>query len=290
MKKKALFLLLGVTCCFGNHKIIFLISLARSASTPFLRMMRERGDFIMIHEPGVAAWGLVKSNGNQKYVRRYLPTTYEGVVNLIEEQAQKSNVFVKEMSFAATGYLTPECTLFKNPDIHFVFLIRHPHACYISNYKRIGGINGVLAEVLSYKDLFELCQRIAKHGCNKPLVIRSEMLCEDPLTTAHSFCDAVMIPFIPKSLEWENLFYHLENTTEWYDTSLCRFTEHWNSRAIKTTAFEKLPTYTCDAQGNPTFEEIANPEYRALYKKIYEENMPYYRQLCAVATQSKNTL
>jgi len=280
MNKRFLFLFLGITSCFGNYKTVFLISLARSASTPCLQMMRQRGDFVMINEPGVAAWGLVKSNGNQKYVRQYLPTTYKGVVDLIEEQAKKQNVFVKEMSFAATGYLTSDCSLLRNPDVHFVFLIRNPHPCYLSNYYRIAGINGVLDEVLSYQAVYELYQLIEKYACNKPFIIRSEMLCDDPLNTVRNFCSAVAIPFIPESLQWEDLSPHLGDTSEWYDTQLCRFTQHWNGRAVKTTAFEPLTSYKCDAQGVPTFEEIENAEYRQIYKNLYEKNMPYYVRLC----------
>lgn len=68
----------------SQHKLIISISQPCSLSVPFLRMMRQRGDFLIVHEPGIYAWIL---SINPKFVNenRYLyePKTFSGCSRLL---------------------------------------------------------------------------------------------------------------------------------------------------------------------------------------------------------------
>ena len=264
-----------------EQKIIFLISPPRSLSVAFLRMMDQRGDFAILHEPGIPAFNVIYNPmfASTAYRSNAL-FTFREVHDQIAQTAENSPVFVKEMGFAACEYLPQMSDLLSNPEAYFVFLVRNPHHSLISHYNKYPVLHAFLHKVLSYKELYYLYREIQSRSVNPPMILLTEDLYTDPRKTVQCFCDAVKIPFKEESLYWDDLGDQFSAQNEWKDVKHKDKVQHWHREAIRSTGFG-LPTttYAVDHENRPTFEEIKNLEHRTAYQRIYDENMPYYRLL-----------
>lgn len=284
-----IFMLMGMQNLVASQdkpKTIFCISLPRHRSTAFLRMMQERNDYVVMHEPGWCAYLNTYtpdvSEAREGRLNPAIPQTFEEVKKVINDERKQQNLFIKEMHFAATKYIDQE--MVKNPDIHFVFLIRNPHHVYISFAKHIESNTGsdvfelFKQDILSYRALYQFYNYIKKERPNVPFVLDTDELLLNPKKQIHAFCDYIGISFKEESMEWSNQVDQFCTTKEWEVSPLCSFSEKWNMDAVKSTGFSaKQYVYAVDEQGEPTFEEIENVEHRAFYKALYEENMPYYK-------------
>ena len=113
------------------------------------------------------------------------------------------------MSFAVVDFITKDSELIHDPNVHFVFLIRHPHPTVISFYKRFASIPGTWPDTfrnfIGYEAEYKLFQIVKENAVNKPIILLTEDLCDQPKQTIHSLCKRLEIPYIPHSLEWKNL-------------------------------------------------------------------------------------
>ncbi len=265
----------------AEQKIVFLISPPRSLSVTFLRMMGQRGDFAIFHEPGIAAFNFIYDPifANTTFRSEALHT-FQEVHDLILQTAENRQVFVKEMGFAAHEYLPQMSDVLSKPEAYFVFLIRNPHHSLISHYKKHPEVYDALHKVLSYKELYSIYREIQSKSTNPPLILLTVELYARPRETVQYFCDAVKIPFKEESLHWEDLGDQFSGLDEWKETKYQAMTQHWHKDAIRSTGFGMpMTAYAVDEEKRPTFEEIKNLEHREVYQRIYDENMPYYRLL-----------
>ena len=92
-------------------------------------------------------------------------------------------------------------------------------------------------------------------------------------------CTYAGIPFIEKSLQWKDMSNNFGAEEEWFMTPECYFSSHWHLNALQSTGFHQLTTYAVDTNGEPTFEEIENVEYRNKCKEILATQMPYYKKI-----------
>lgn len=283
-KFSLLMLILTASACSAQHKII-LISAPRSLSVAFLRMMQERGDFQILHEPSQFVFNLKHSTQEvQNWFNSDAPKTYDEVKDLIMTTAQNGNVFVKEMSFAVEEWLTQDIEWISNPDIHFVFLLRDPHHIALSFYKKLEPVfdecKHQWEDLIGYRSLYNVYQAINKYAACKPYIVLTQDLYTNPRQTVEQFCAAVDIPFIAESLQWDNLEHNFD-PQQWHEIKHSDITNHWHSDAIRSTGFGKPTKYAVDNAGKPTFEEIGNEEHRHIVMKAYETNVPHYYLLLA---------
>ena len=260
-------------------KVIYLLSTPRSGAMVFSRMMYVRGDFEIINEPGVQTFYFLHEPGFPSSI-----TSYEEVKNKIAQKIVTcQNIFIKEMGYAAYDYLLQDPAFLQEQNYYIVFLIRNPHHALISNYKKLrrGIVSNVLHDVMSYKKLYELFEKFKKSGINQPSIILSEELVANSHKIVSQFCQRVEIPFKEESLSWQKLDenFSFEHEWNWYHDKATQTANRWFDKAIESTGFtpEYLSNYAVDALGQPTFEEIENLEHRVFYKKISDDNLPFYK-------------
>lgn len=234
------------------HKIVPLWSVPRSVSTGFERMMMERGDFKVIHEPfsyffyakeqAAAAVGM---NVDPDH-----PQDFDDILAMIAREAEKAPVFFKDMCYHA----------FARTDENFLrrfvntFIIRDPALTLVSHYKL--NPDFTLTEA-GYESMFKMYEMAKKISGQEPAIVDGDDLIEHPFTTVKGYCDIVGIPFIPEALSWGAEF-----KPEW------KTWEIWHLDAAKSTGF---------IRDMEPFDFTVNDVPRL--KEMYEQCMPYYQKL-----------
>ncbi len=262
---------------WAGNKIVFLISPPRSLSVAFLRMMESRGDFIIMNEPFISAYTLLKYDYGvvRPWLREDAPRTYEQAKRRVLDTAQKGPVFVKELGTLTTHFIDdPE--LIANPDIYFIFLIRNPHHTVISYYTGNQYITDNFIYHVGYQPCYQMFQAIKDSNPNAPLIILSEDLYNHPQETAEFLCNYLNIPFTQNMLHWQSLDKEFDGHKEWNELKHRGPTQYWHKNAIESNGFKQPTHYEVDRDGNPTFSEVKDEEHRKECQKAYVQNLYFY--------------
>ena len=234
------------------HKLIPLWSIPRSVSTGFERMMMERGDFKVIHEPfsyyfyakaqEAAAVGM---NVDPDH-----PQDFDEILAMILQEAEKAPVFFKDMSYhAIAGADEAFMGRFEN-----TFIIRDPAITLVSHYKL--NPEFTLKEA-GYESQFKMFEMVKQMTGKVPAIADAEDLIEKPFSVVKGYCEIVDIPFMPESLSWGAEF-----KSEW------KTWEVWHLDAAKSTGFIKdMEPFDFTVHDVPRLQEM------------YEQCMPYYEAL-----------
>lgn len=278
---KVTILLLTSFACQANHKIIFLITQPRSLSTVFTRMMEERGDFTTFFEPTRGYFFCLNNTDPvDKYFTQKIVSSYKEIGDRIKEAAQLKDVFIKDTTVNINDFFHDQPHFMADPNVYFVFLIRNPHESSISAYRITPqyAVDPLWKQWLTYKSAVDLFLEMQAVSPNKPFCVVAEELYTDPKTTIEKFCRTVGIVYKPEALIWKNLEKDKEKIAEkrWIRSTNC--------------GFHSPHKYERDEEENPTFNEIENLEHRNALKEIYEESLPYYRQMLAFNDASEKTL
>lgn len=155
--------------------------------------------------------------------------------------------------------------------------MRNPHHSVISHFNKEKCSFDALYNVIGYEALYQIYQKVARDAINKPLLILTEDLYEHPEETIRTLCANLDIPFIPEALNWSKLDSSFDAHKEWHELKFPEGTNYWHEEAFQSSGFTKPKSYAVDANGQPTFEEIEDPDHRAFYMKVYQHNLPYYQ-------------
>jgi hypothetical protein len=277
-----IFFTMSASLLSAAQKIVYFISPPRSMSVAFTRMMEARGDFTIFHEPSQYAYDKIYyPELTAAWFREGALPTFDEVKKALLAKAEQKQVFAKEMSFAVEDFLLNDLEFVQNPNVHFVFLIRDPHPTAISFYNKLGVWPEEWNFLLGYKAEYEIFQFVKKNAVNKPFIIFTEDLYQDPEKTIQAFCNRLEIPFISESLHWEALSRDFTGEKEWHELKVPHHTHHWHGEAISSSGFGKPRSYEVDGQGNPTFNEIKNEMHRSTIRQSYFMHLPYYEKLKA---------
>ncbi len=249
-----------------EHKIVYLIAPPRSLSTAFLRMMQNRGDFEVIHEPSLSQYGnLAITQFN----------------DMLLKKIQLTNVFIKEISCWGSNKLLKNKSLIKQKNVYFLFLMRNPHHAIISRYKRKNKSTEmkIFSDRTGYKDLYTIFMYVKKEATNSPQIILSEDLYNNPGGVCELVCNFLTIPYRKNALQWDPLGDNFSGDA-WNSIKPLSTMHDWNSAVMNSTGFHIPTQYKIDAQGLPTFEEVSD-SYKEMCKKAYVDNTPYYNLLLA---------
>jgi len=280
------------TQTLSAHKMILCLSTPRSLSTVFLRMMSARGDCAVFNEPGIATWHrqCVKSSTLAAEFPESIHS-FEVIQNNLTSAQKEGNVFVKEMFFAAREYLLDD-DFIKSPDCYVIFLVRNPHHVGVSNAKKLTAISGSprklwdikrqVPDHLCYSSLYMLYEEIYKRSANKPYVVIAEELVANPREVAAQLFLHLGLPMTDACFAWESLGFDAAERV-WNNSKTADSCALWHDRAMQSTGFGAPSSYKVDAQGNPTFEEITDPELRGAYRWEYYYNLMFYQKFIALA-------
>jgi Sulfotransferase domain len=224
---------------------LMLWSVPRSRSTAFFRMMAERGDFIVVHEPFsyLVMYGHTDVGGTQVRSERDL------VRALLDLPGQ---VFAKE----STGVRYPE--VLATPEFldrwTHTFLIRDPRET-IPSYLTLEP--GTRIRNIGFELMHELYTVVAEHTGRQPVVVDAADLVRDPEVTVKAYCAATGIPFIRAALSWQP-----GERPEWQPS------RRWHETVAATSGFGAV------SAGSATVPDaVAAPYLR--------HHLPYYEALHA---------
>lgn len=290
-------ILLSVVCVLQSAalpKVVYLVTMPRSLSTVFVRMMHARQDFTIINEPGTLTYLHVSQCAKTSVT--YFGDVLEEFGAVQEAIASKTHgnlpVFVKEFAFSACNYLGLDSHFLNQQDYYTMFLIRNPHKSLISYHKKLPPeLQSKVVDFMDYKKLYELYMNFKATSPRKPLIVRAEDLMSNPRKTVAQVCAYIDVPFKEENLSWQKLDDSFCIADEWNCDIPAEAAYYWYGPVMDSTGFkQETSTYSVNDQGDPTFEEIENAELRALYKNTYIENMPYYLLLLQEYAQQQSSL
>lgn len=238
--------------------VLALWSAPRSRSTAFARMMAERGDRTVVHEPFSQAvdFGEVK-------VGDRIAHTEQEVLAALRAIAAEEPVFFKDTTdFHYPALLADQEFL---AGATHTFIIRDPAEAIASHY----ALNPELGrDEVGFARLHEIFAAVRAATGATPVVIDSADLLDRPADTVRAYCSAVDIPFRPEALNWQPGM-----RPEWQATS------RWHRSTSATAGFTGAGTGS--AHGSDRSAEIvaANPVLRG----YLEYHRPFYEQLRVAA-------
>ena len=162
--------------------------------------MRERGDATALHEPFMyphylTAEGRLFPDFKPEPGH---PTTYEGVREMIREQARAGPVFFKDMAYYVIDAL-PGDPDFASETTH-AFLIRDPAEAALSYARRDPGFTR--AE-LGHEAQHRLYRALRALGC-APLVLTADQLRAEPETTMRRYWSHIGLADAPHAFAWDD--------------------------------------------------------------------------------------
>lgn len=171
-------------------RILALWSAPRSRSTAFERMMRERGDFTVLHEPF-------------SHLANYGSTTVDGAEIRSEPELLAAlrrlpgPVFFKDTTDFYYPHLLAD-TAFLAEATH-TFLVRHPREAIASHFALNPRLN---RDEIGFAWLAEIFDAVAAARGTTPVVVDSGDLIADPAGVVARYCELVGIEFRAGALEW----------------------------------------------------------------------------------------
>lgn len=193
----------------------------RSRSTAFFRMMAERGDFVMVHEP----FSYLVESGYASIAGERI-TAAGDLIAALGALARSGRVFVKE----TTGRRYPEVLA----DQHFLttgavhtFLIRHPRETIISRHALDPAAG---RDAYGFESLFEIFTAVRRLAGQVPTVIDAGDLLTRPAAIIQAYCSQTGIDFRPEALTWQP-----SDQPEWQPS------RRWHAEVAASTGFTRTP-------------------------------------------------
>jgi hypothetical protein len=221
----------------------------RSRSTAFFRMMAERGDFTVVHEPfsNLAEFGHTTIDGCQ--VR-----SQPELLAAIRALAARSPVFFKDTTDERYEAVLADDAFLAADAVH-TFLIRDPAEAIASYY----ALNpSVQCAQIGVESLHELYTAVCRRTGRRPVVIDATDLVDAPDRVVEAYCARAGIPHRPEALTWQP-----GDRPEW------RPTARWHRDVGRSAGFR--PTERAgrvDVASHPVlgaYERHHRPFYDALF-------------------------
>ena len=171
--------------------MLALWSAPRCRSTAFARMMTERDDRVVVHEP----FSRVVDFGEVEVGDRVAHTEQDVLAALRAIAAEKPVFFKDTTDFHYPALLADES--FLSAATH-TFIIRDPAEAIASHHV----LNPDLGrDEIGFARLHEIFAAVQDAAGTTPVVIDSDDLLDRPAETVRAYCSAVGIPFLPGRAE-----------------------------------------------------------------------------------------
>ena len=235
------------------NQIIMLWSHPRSVSSAMERIMLERGDLTVFHEPFIYLYYVGDGKKTLAYfdVRSDHPTSYVGIRNMILEGARHNRVFAKDMSYYISDYIEGDPAFIKR--VTNTFLIRHPKKSIPSYYKLDPEVRSEEIGLEAQWRHFELVREITGET---PIVIDADDLQRHTEATMRVYSGALDLPFLPESLSWEE-----DIPESWQHVA------GWHGDLAGTKGIGTKSKQKVDVDSSPTL------------RAYYDHHLPFYQKL-----------
>ncbi|WP_371226978.1 sulfotransferase family protein [Roseovarius sp. 2305UL8-3] len=196
----------------------------RSVSTAFERIMRERGDLAVLHEPFMYHHYLTTTDRlfPDFEPEPGHPTTYDSIRAMIRDTAQTGPVFFKDMAYYVDEAL-PQDAEFAGQMTH-AFLLRDPVEAALSYARRDPEFTRT---ELGHEAQHRLYHALVALG-QTPLVLTADQLRHDPEATLRRYWAHVRLPYIADAFEWDDRV-----PKDW------KSVEGWHSEVLQSGAIQK---------------------------------------------------
>lgn len=216
-----------MTANSGLHRIVALWCHPRSMSTALERLMRERGDLTVLHEPFMYDYYL------HRRIREFphfdpepdRPRSYEDTRAWILEEARKGPVFFKDMAFYVVHRL-PQDPEFARVLTH-AFLVRDPGRSIPSYWKIDPDLTDEEIGITAQEELREALTGILGEA---PPVVRAEDVQHDPAGVVGRLWERLGLPPAPHAFTWEK-----GTVDDWESVG------GWHGRVSETGGIEPPP-------------------------------------------------
>jgi hypothetical protein len=229
----------------------------RAVSTAFLRMMIERGDTTVVHEPLVtlADFGKVQIEALGAVAGETVELDTVGAVlaHLRALGAQRP-VFSKDTLEYRYAHLYEHPEEFA--DFHHVFIVRDPARAIASHFAMKPTVARAEIGYEHQSELFDLVRATADH---EPMVISAERLVGDPGGVVSTFCERVGLPYLPGALQWEP-----QDRAEW------RLTRQWHTDATASSGFRAPEKQYANTVANNDLLRSYDEYHRPFYEHLIE--------------------
>jgi len=237
------------------HQIIALWTHPRSISTAMERVMMERGDLKVLHEPFSLIYYVTEQKADVPYVHDDpdQPHTYPEAKDYICGAAGKDTVFFKDMCYHCFEHVIGDDDFLGV--MTNTFLIREPIKTIGSHYN----INpDVTTDEIGYEQQFKVFEKVEALTGRTPIVIDADDLEDDPEGTVAAYSKALGIPHLPESLTWG--VRHIEEWETW---------KEWHADAARSTGIQKnMEPIDYDVLAIPKLKALYDyhlPSYQAMY-------------------------
>lgn len=189
----------------------------RSVSTAFERLMRERGDLDVLHEPFMYFHYSARPGGLFPDFQPAPghPTTYAGIRRMILSRSRAQPVFFKDMAYYVDSDL-PQDPDFAGAMTH-AFLVRDPAESILSYHRRQPDFTcqevGLTAQLALYSALVGQGQA--------PLILTADQLRAAPEATLRRYWAHAGLDFAPQAFTWEaRLPEAWQTVAPWHDRAV----------------------------------------------------------------------
>lgn len=229
-------------------KPIVLWAVPRSRSTAFLRIMLERGDLEVAHEP----FSYLQRDGHFELAGRRVTSAIELLDVMFEVNANERRVFAKDTSDYKYAPLLEDKRLFS--DVINVFMIREPRGAISSHYAM--NPDATLDEY-GFEYLHDIFDAVRSATGEVPLVIDGDDLVADPEATVRAYCERVGLEFKPEAMHWDS-----SKQANWQGTA------RWHAEVAESSGLEtKAP------------KQRETPDTNEHLRRIAEHHQPFYDAL-----------
>jgi hypothetical protein len=200
----------------GGRFLLAMWSAPRSRSTAFERMMMQRGDFTVLHEPfsHVADFGTADVAGTTVTDERELIRTLGGL---------PGRTFFKDTTDFHYPRLLADAEFLRRTT--HTFIIRDPKEVIASHV----ALNPqVTRDEIGFSRLYEIYEAVLAATGVEPVVVDSDDLLDRPEETVRAYCERVGMPFLPEALRWEQGV-----PAQWQRT------ERWHRGASESSGFAR---------------------------------------------------
>lgn len=239
-------------------KVLAVWGTPRTRSTAFLWMMKQRGDFHTFHEPFGKSFYLSEDRRSDRAADKpaRADMNYSAILEMLESHKGKDgcSVFIKDLTYHLEGFYDIDFL----SHFHNVFLIRDP-------IKTIPSLYSVLPDFtpseIGYDTQYHMYELLREQSNIPSLIIDADDLVQHPRAVIEAFCEEVGIPFIEKSLQWENI--PQETSLTWWIGGDEHHDNLKNSTGFHTKRFKEYP-------------QVSEIPKLAV---AYENSLPYFEKL-----------
>lgn len=237
----------------SEPRLLALWSAPRSRSTAFSRMMIERGDFRVVHEPFSHLKNFDEATVGETVVR-----SEPDLMAALTRAAADGPLFFKD----TTDYHYPgllAATDFLRGTTH-TFIIRHPAEAIASHAAMAPDLD---RDSVGFAWLAEIYDAVAAATGTDPVVVDSDDLVDRPQETVRAYCAAVGIPYVAEALSWDRGMQE-----SW------RLTGRWHESTSQTGGFVRTGTESRAAvERDPRLAEHL-AFHLPYYEKLRDRRLP----------------